>query len=108
MDEDRRKKVREIANKLTKDLANQGKIIQGGWRAYELMVLPEKAGATQRRETRLAFFGGAQHLWASIIVSLDPGTEETPMDLRRMDLIQKELDDFILEMKREMAIRGGH
>lgn len=101
---EKEEKVRKVANQLTKDLAAQGKIIQGGWRSYEIIVL-ENAGDIQRSESRKAFFAGAQHLWASILVFLDPGVEETPADLKRMDLIQKELDDFVEEMKRAMKLR---
>jgi hypothetical protein len=101
---EKEEKVRKVANQITKDLAAQGKIIQGGWRAYEIIVLPENAGDIQRSESRQAFFAGAQHLWASIMVFLDAGTEPTDADLKRMDLIQKELDDFVEEMKRAMKL----
>lgn len=109
MDEgEKRKKIQQVAKQLTIDLAAQGKIIQGGWRAFELVVLPERAPSIQREEMRKAFFAGAQHLWSSIMTFLDPGVEETPADLHRMDLIQKELDQFVKEMERAMAIERGH
>ena len=101
-DDEKRKAIRELAKKITQELSDQGKIIQGGWRGYELVILPEQAGPIQREEMRKAFFAGAQHLWASIMVFLDEGSEPTEKDLRRMSLIHKELDDFIEELKRAM------
>jgi hypothetical protein len=55
-------------------------------------------------ELRMAFFGGAQHLFGSIMGILDPGEEPTEQDMRRMDLISHELETFIVEFKQRHGI----
>jgi hypothetical protein len=56
---------------------------------------------------RLAFMAGAQHLFASIMAFLDPGTEETDADLRRMGLIADELEAFGKELELWVAKTEG-
>ena len=51
-----------------------------------------------------AFFGGAQHLFGSIMSILDPGHEPTERDMRRMDLIAHELEAFIHEFMQRNGI----
>jgi hypothetical protein len=84
---------------LSKKLADEGKLIEAGWIGLQAAAIPADATAAQIREMRLAFMAGAQHLFASIMVSLDPGEEATDADLRRMDLIAAELDAFAEEVK---------
>ena len=93
--------IDKIANAITEKFSREGKIIEVGWQALRLMSVPTNACDIQLKEMRNCFFAGAQHLFASILNTLDPGREPTDKDLHRMTLIQKELDDFILEYKRE-------
>lgn len=88
------KNVTAAAEKLTRDLIDAGKIIEGGWVGFQLMVFPDGVSQIQQDEMRKAFFAGAAHLMASIMNVLDPEDEPTERDLRRMSLIHKELDDF--------------
>ena len=96
MEQLNKQRVREIADKLSKSLTDEGRIIEGGWVGFCLAVTPK--GQTmpqiQHDEMRKAFFAGAQHLFASILNILDPGSEPTDRDLRRMDLIHSELEEF--------------
>jgi hypothetical protein len=48
---------------------------------------------------RMAFMTGALHLFTSIITSLNPESEPTQSDLRRMELIDKEFSNFDDELK---------
>ena len=50
---------------------------------------------------------GSQHLFSSIMNVLDPGEQETEADLRKMDLIDKELRAFAREMQLKMAKAKG-
>jgi len=93
--------VQEIASKLTKDLSDAGKVIEGGFAGFRLLVIPRDAPQIQVDEMRMAFFGGAQHLFASIMNILDPGLEPSDADLRRMDLIDAELRSF----EKEFALK---
>lgn len=78
---------------ITKHWADKGKIIEGGWWAFHSTAL-RAAPDDQIREMRKAYMLGAQHLWASVMSVLDPGQEPTEDDLRRMTLINDELETF--------------
>jgi hypothetical protein len=80
--------------RLAQILTDQGKLIEAGWITYLHKVVPASAGAVQIEETRRAFFAGAQHLFASIMTILEPGSEPTENDLKRMDHIHNELQAF--------------
>ncbi len=100
------KKLEKVARKLTEDLADNGKIIEGGWLGYKSMVLPPSAGEIQSKETRMAFYAGAAHLYASILCVLEPGNEPSARDLDRMQLIHIELENFNQEMALQSPTKG--
>ncbi len=89
---------RSFVNEFTKRLVEEGKIIEAGWVGFKT-ILPPNAPEVQFSEMRKAFFAGAQHLFSSIMVSLDPEAEPTDADLRRMDNIHGELKEFIEKWK---------
>ena len=72
------------------------------WQTYK-KVLPKDAGATQIIETRRAFFAGAGGLYECILNILEPGTEATDNDLKRMDEINAELHEFVSLIKNGVA-----
>lgn len=84
---------------LSRKLADDGKLIEAGWVGLRLAGISPDAPAIQLDEMRMAFMAGAQHLFFSMMTMLDPGIEETPADLRRMELIDKELRTFGEELK---------
>lgn len=90
---------RQFLERLTTKLADEGKLIEAGWVAMRLTAIPLNAPANQLHEMRLAFMAWAQHLFASILGILDPEPTETPDDMRRMDLIHRELDAFRGELE---------
>lgn len=73
--------------------------MEGGWQAYLMICHLENSPEVQRMEMRKAFFAGAQHLWGSIFAVLEGGTEPTDSDLKRMTLINDELEKFIQDLK---------
>jgi hypothetical protein len=83
-----------VIDKILAEWADKGKIIEGGWMAYVATSGLETAPEVQRVEMRKAYMLGAQHLFASIMGILDPGSEPTEKDLKRMDLIHNELEAF--------------
>lgn len=97
----------EIAEKLCKDLADRGLIVEAGWKGYELTCMHPAAPAIQRAECRMAFFAGAQHLFGSIMTILDPEAEPTDNDLKRMSAIAAELERYIQEFKLKHATTKG-
>ena len=87
--------------KITKMLNDEGKLIEAGWVGFDIMTIPETAGPVQRKEMRQAFFAGSLHLFSSIMSIMDDGEEPTYKDMKRLDMIHKELDEFrrALELK---------
>ena len=98
---------RHFLTQLTKRLADEGKLIEAGWVAMRLHVIPLDAPADQLQEMRLAYMAGAQHLFSSIMDALDLDQEPTDADMRRMDLIDKELRTFGEELKLRVQRAAG-
>lgn len=89
---------------ITKRLTDEGRLIEAGWEAMRIQVVPPTAGKVQLIEMRKAYFAGAQHLFASIMTMVSPdGDEPTPEELGRIDLIHKELEGFVDELRAEIA-----
>jgi hypothetical protein len=86
---------RELIATVTKEFADKGKIIEGGWTAFWLLELKGRASNDQVREMRKAYFLGAQHLYASIMSFMDEGSDPTAADMSRMAKIDRELAAFI-------------
>lgn len=97
----------EVIEALTAKLTDEGRIIEAGWVAMRALAIPEDAPQIQLDEMRNAFFAGAQHLFASIMVVLDPGDEPTEQDLNRFDQIDAELKRFISEYSARAAKSEG-
>jgi len=89
-----------MVEKLTRELTDQGKLIEAGWIGLKVLAVPPDATPTQISEMRMAFFAGAQHLFGSIMIALEPDAEPTDKDLKRMDLIDAELKAFLEDFKR--------
>jgi hypothetical protein len=94
----KKEQIREIAIGITKELTKQGKLLEGGWAAFEAQVMPPNAPEYQVQDMRIAFFAGAEHLFSSIMSSLDSDREPTEADEKRMSLIYDELQKFRAEM----------
>jgi|SRR5215471_1490547 len=95
---------RAFLQQLMKRLADDGKIIESGWVSLRLVAIPLDAPAIQLSEMRKAYMAGAQHLFASIMSFLDDDDDDpTPDDLRRMDLISKELEEYQRELELDLA-----
>lgn len=86
--------IEQVASDVTKEFTDKGKLIEAGFAAYAHFVVPKNAPPVQLSETQMAFMAGAEHLWSSIMNILDPGQEPTDADLRRMDLIERELGEW--------------
>jgi hypothetical protein len=88
-----------LLDRLTKELVDQGKLIEAGFVALKLAAVDRHAPPIQLQEMRLAYLAGAQHLFFSIMGILEPGLEPTEKDLQRMDLIHRELEAATVELK---------
>ncbi len=85
--------------KLARDLTDTGKIIESGWVGFHLAAIPLGEPAIQLEEMRGAFFAGAHHLFCSMMAIMEPEEEPTEADLRRMSLINDELQSFIQDFE---------
>jgi len=92
---------------ICKKLADEGRLIEAGFRGLRFTAIPEDATPEQIEYTRMAFFAGAQHLFGSIMGILDSEREPTEKDLRRMHLINAELNEFIEQFKAKYSKSGG-
>ena len=97
----------EELQRLHRTLADSGKLIEAGWISLRLADIPRNAPSVQIEEMRNAFMAGAQHLFASIMQSLDPENEPTEADMRRMGLIEAELALFSKELQGQLR-KPGH
>ncbi len=86
--------IERAALDVTKELTDKGKLIEAGFAAFRHFVIAKDAPAIQVQEMQLAFMAGAEHLFSSIMGILDPGDEPSAADLRRMDLINTEIDTW--------------
>lgn len=69
--------------------------LHDAWLSYEELVVPTVASAEQRKETRRAFYGGAQAIMEAIIA---PGLDE-----RRLEALRRELNYFVRLVERGQA-----
>lgn len=93
-------KVRDAATEVTKKLMSEGKLIEAGFASLMIMAFPNAKpdpASEQFQQLRRFFYAGAQHLYGSMMNGFDDGTEETDDDMRKMELIHKELDAFVKE-----------
>lgn len=88
-----------LADELAKKLADDSKMVEGGWLGFLLALKLKDAPPDQLREMRLAFFAGAMHVFFTLMHILDPGQEPTEKDMQRMDKLHEELDRFRKEME---------
>jgi hypothetical protein len=99
---------KEYLTALSQRLADSGKLIEAGWISLRIAAMPADATELQIAEMRKAFMAGAAHLFSSIISCLDEGGEITDRDMRRMALIQVELDEFCNQLHVELAQTVGN
>jgi hypothetical protein len=92
-------KWRAMITQISQELADKGLVIESGWQMYRLIALSQNTPTGELDRLKEAFFAGAQHLFGSIYSMMEPGTEETENDLRRMDGINAELERFSNTMK---------
>jgi len=96
-------KVRALADQLTSELVDRGKLIEAGFAILRQQAIPPDASPTQIIEMRKAFFAGAQHLFGSIMSFLEPGQEPTEKDAERLDQVANELAQFATELEAEIG-----
>jgi hypothetical protein len=94
MGESKRRRLEQAATDLTRVLTDKGKLIEAGFTAFAKFVISPDAPPIQLSEMRLAFMAGAEHVWSSMLNLLDEDKEPTADDMRRMEMIQREIDEW--------------
>lgn len=74
-------------------------LIADVWAGYAERVLPAEAGPSQTRETRRAFYAGADALLRAVMVALEPGSDATESDVTLMEGIDDELKAFARDVQ---------
>lgn len=103
----KRERMEQAASDLTKGLTDQGKLIEAGFVLFANYVIPKGAPPAQYTDMRLAFMAGAEHVFSSIMNVLDEGDEPTADDLRRMDLIHRELEAWRAKLSERIQPSQG-
>lgn len=98
------KPTKEEIKVVTQGFIDKGLLIEAGWVSLRMMAVAPNASQLQIDEMRMAFFAGAHHLFASIMTALEPDAEPTEADLRRMDLIHNELEEYLKNFKAKHGI----
>lgn len=105
-------KIKAVVDEISKAQADRGQLVDIGWKAYRVVMLPRHAQSAEMEEQfRYTYFSGAQHLFASIMNVLDSDREPTARDLERMSKINDELDGFARELEGYIALHmktGGN
>lgn len=84
------------------------KYIEEGWKSYRSTVVPSNASDIQLKETRQAFFAGVAILFEVLMMDLDPGKEPTDEDMRRMDDLHAEIDEYGQSLDRRYFGKRKH
>ena len=87
----------EATTAFVKEAMDRGCIVEAGWRSMHAIAFPNGTLPEQYDMLREAFFGGAQHLFGSLMSALDADEEPTSEDMDRMNKIDEELKEFIKE-----------
>ena len=106
--QERRSPIELVADEVSRDLANKGKLIEGGWAAYCLLFVPKDAPPDAVAFLRTAYMAGAQHLWAGVFGVLDPEGEPTAGDMDRMSKVEAELAAGAAEAARDHSPTKGN
>jgi hypothetical protein len=83
-------------------LSENGKLIEAGW--INLKVAMREVSESEAQMLRCAFFAGAHYLFSNLVTVLKGQSSE---DLRRMESIGKELDEFARTFRADPKQGGG-
>lgn len=86
--------LKAVADQISNTVADEGQLVQTGWLGFAKACMPKGAPDEQVHAMRVSFFSGASHLFASMMVILDPTQQPVERDANRMALIYAELEAF--------------
>ena len=93
------------AERTAQKLAAEGRLLESGWsRLRETWPGPETA-PEQVALLRVAYFAGAQHTWASVLLLMG---EDSSKDMERVRQVRAELEAFRTEWSRQAPDAGDN
>lgn len=87
---DRMTEVEKLAVKMHHDLANQGKVLAGGFEALKILNA-EMVNSSDIPLMEHCYYSGADHVIMTLLNVLDEGNEPSERDMKRFDQIMEEL-----------------
>lgn len=79
-------------------IKRQGRLVRDGWYQYVERVLPPNASATQKAETRRAFYAGAWHVLSTMQDIGEPDISED-QGVAILESIKTEILGFLDDVK---------
>lgn len=100
--------ITELANAMTLDLVDRGKLIAGGYAGFIQAAYGDAKNVPydQLQQLHAAFFAGAQHTFAGVVHVIDHAASEAQAS-RRMDRINAELQQFIRDFAKKHGVPTG-
>lgn len=101
---------RGMHDSLVGELIAKGKLVEAGFIGMR-MLLPTDITPEQIAQLRLAYLGGAQHVWAAMFSAMSPDRDPTMQDMHRMAQISSELDAVGVELtawRDQVNAKRGH
>lgn len=95
--------ISKLAAELTKNLADDGLIVEAGWVGFLHACQLKEAPVIQLQEMRRAFYAGSLHVFSSMMSFLEPGEDPTEKDMNRMGKLCDELDKFEQDFKAQLG-----
>src|SRR5262245_21018473 len=83
--------------RLTKQLADEGKLVEAGWTRQCFLLELQNAPADEVARLRSIFFSGAHYVFTSVLMMLGPDGTPTQADFVRLDKVHDELTTFAAE-----------
>lgn len=96
---------RKHLDRLAKEMVETGRPVGAGFIAGRLCgFVPANATPEQLEQFRTVFMAGAQHLWGMIFAVMDEDREPTAADMRRMSIIDSELEAWYEEQAKKHGL----
>lgn len=99
--------LRKTVDQVVRKLADDGRLIEGGFAAFRHITMPADAPPEAIESARTVFMAGAQHLWGCMFGMVDESDDASPDDMRRMTLVNNELETWYAQFEKQLAAGAG-
>ena len=88
----------------TRILVDEGRVLEAGWLALRIAVLPVPTSLEQEQCMRESFYAGAHHLFAVLMTVLERGVDSQDKDVERIASIRREIKMHMAELMLKIEI----